>query len=117
MDAVIRACGARNLPPRSGPGGVAGFHPRPISPQDGIDALETILDQDERRTGARFLSGSGAVGDDPTAGVELAETAVEFGQRDGEGAGDGAGGGVIRRQDVQEDGGSTVESGPGLGAG
>jgi hypothetical protein len=57
--------------------------PRLKTPFDGRHMLEAIGQQNLRRTGAAFLGGSGAVGDDPLRLVEFVQAAFQFAQRNG----------------------------------
>ena len=63
--------------------------PRIESANDGADAGEAVVQQEERRTGARVFVRSGAVGDDPLTFFEreIADVIFEILQGDGDGAG------------------------------
>jgi len=73
---------------RLGFDGVAGLDPRPESAQDGCHPGEPIFQQNLRRTGARFLGRSSAVGDEPRIRIELTFAIWESIQRDRQRAGD-----------------------------
>jgi hypothetical protein len=47
--------------------------------QDRIDVFEAFLDQDFRRTGRRFFSRSGAVGNNPLIRIKLASAVLYLG--------------------------------------
>ncbi len=50
--------------------------------KDRVDALEAVLDQNLRRTGAGFFIRSGTVGDDPLVGIQLVEPVRQVVQLD-----------------------------------
>ena len=79
------------MPLRLGFDGIASVHPGAKTTFDGSDALKTIVDEDLRRTGARLFIRSGAVGDDPLAGVELIRPGAKLFQRNGKSTRDVAG--------------------------
>lgn len=70
--ALIRILGALRC------GGVACIDPGFKTAEQGGDVGKTVLDQDERRTGARFFIRSGTVGNDPGVRVKFAEAGFEL---------------------------------------
>ncbi len=55
--------------------GITSLHPGAKTAFDGSDALETIANEDLRRTGTRLFIRSGAVGDDPLTAVKFIQAA------------------------------------------
>lgn len=67
---------------------VARFHPGLEASQDGINLFKSVMQQEERRTGARMLVGSGTVGDDPPVLFQgdAVDIILKFVQRNGYGS-------------------------------
>ena len=87
------------------------FLPGAEATQDGGNIGKTIVEQDARRTGAGFFTGSGAVGDNPLSRVEFSQAFFEVGQWDGQCAWDMAlckGAGIAH---IDENGFSVIQSG------
>jgi len=67
---------------------VAGIFPGDQAAQDRGDVLETIVEQDARRTGAGMFVKSGAVRDDPLVGLQFVQAGRDIRQGYAERAGD-----------------------------
>ncbi len=61
---------------------IIGINPCLNAAKDGGDILESVFNQNRRRTGACFFVGSGAVGSDPLGLIQFPEPRPKFGKRD-----------------------------------